>query len=101
METSEYFIKASRPRRRRKTRAERQAIRQRRRTKRKLRRSRGKYCSENSTAPECQDTPQYAQYGGAKRKYPKSSTKATKGRRTSAKTQKITKVKPPSPKKKY
>ena len=72
METSEYSIKSSSPRRRRKTRKERQAIRQRRRANRKLRRNRGKFCSENSTAPECQENPQYAMYGGSVRKYPPS-----------------------------
>ena len=65
METSEYLIQGPR-RKRRKTRAERQAIRQRRRTKRRLRRSKGKFCAENSTAPECV---QLATYGGAKRSY--------------------------------
>ena len=68
METSEYFIQGPR-RKRRKTRRERQAIRQRRRINRKRRRNKGKFCSENSTAPECI---QMAKYGGAKRKYPPS-----------------------------
>ena len=66
METSEYFIQGPNPRRRRKTRAERKAIRKRRRTNRKRRRNRGKFCAENSTAPECV---QLATYGGAKRSY--------------------------------